>query len=183
MNAPLEHGLRAHAFLSCSSSDRWLNCTVAPSLEAKHKDESSPFAAEGTLAHELAERCLRAGRAAAEIKGDYPAEMRDYVQTYVDYVLSIKGELLVEQRLDISRWVPDCFGTSDAVVLLDGVCHIIDLKYGKGVKVFAEQNTQLMLYALGAYDAYDSIYGPLTDFEIHIVQPRLDHIDSWRIKA
>lgn len=183
MTAKNNHEGRAHAYLSCSSSDRWLNCTVAPKLEAAFIEESSPFAAEGTKAHELGEKVLISGKNACDIKGDYSTEMRDYVQNYVDYVRAIPGQLLVEQRLDISAWVPECFGTSDAVVLADGVCHIVDLKYGKGVRVDAENNSQLMLYALGAYDAYDCIYGPINKVVIHIVQPRLDHYSSWEIEV
>lgn len=182
MNAP-DHGLRAHAKLSASSSDRWLNCTAAPTMEESYTDERSSFAEEGTRAHELAERCLRSGRHASSIEGDWPQDMRDYVQMYLDYVRAIKGELLVEQRFDLGKWIPEGFGTSDAVVLDDGVCHVMDLKYGKGVRVDATCNTQLMLYALGAYDAFDAIYGPITKFVLHVCQPRLDHFDQWEVAA
>ena len=117
------------------------------------------------------------------MKSEYSQEMRDHVQTYLDYVRSIPGELLVEQRLDLTPWVPEAFGTADAVILDDGICHIVDLKYGKGVRVDAEENTQLMLYALGAYHAYDAIYGPITKFVLHIAQPRLNHFDRWEVAA
>lgn len=188
MNAPTpEHALRAHAYLSCSSSDRWLNCTVAPSLEAKYSDEGSVYAQEGTTAHELAERCLRTGKDADAISGTYPQEMRDYVQVYLDYVREVASgtdHLLVEERLDVSSWVPECFGTSDAVVMHEGeVCHVIDLKYGKGIRVDAADNSQLKLYALGAYSAFEASYGEFQRFELHVVQPRLDHIDTWSISA
>jgi len=177
MNVP------AHAKLSASSSDRWLNCTAAPTMEAAYPDERSEFAAEGTRAHELAERCLRAGRDTASIGGDWPQDMRDYVQNYLDYVRAIPGELLVEQRLSLQSWIPDGFGTSDTVILDDGHMSIVDLKYGKGIKVDAEQNTQLMLYALGAFDAFDAIYGPITDITIVIAQPRLGHFDEWKVSS
>lgn len=181
--AVINHEARAHAYLSCSSSDRWLECTLAPSLEAGFPDSSSPFAAEGTTAHELGEKTLISGKNTHDIKGNYPHDMREFVQNYVDYVRAIPGKLLVEQRLDISAWVPECFGTSDTVILKDGACHIVDLKYGKGIRVDADQNTQLMLYALGAYDEYDCIYGPITSITIHIAQPRLDQYSSWTIST
>lgn len=185
MTAP-DHSARAHAYLSCSSSDRWLNCTVAPSMEAKFSDEGSSFASEGTEAHELGERALVTGKDAEFVSGKYPAEMREYVQQYVDYVRDLAKDadhLIVEERLDISAWVPECFGTSDAIVIAKDTIHAIDLKYGKGIKVFPERNTQLMLYALGTYDAFDAIYGPITEIVAHIVQPRLDHIASWSIST
>lgn len=179
------HTDRAHAYLSCSSSDRWLSCTVAPSRESRHVDSGSSFAAEGTKAHELAERCLIANKDAAEMEGDYPTEMRVYVQEYLDYIRhEISGEhRIYEQKLDISAYVPDCFGTADNVTLGNGHCHIVDLKYGKGLLVEAENNTQLMLYALGAMQEWDAIYGPFLDFTLHIVQPRLNNFDQWTISA
>ena len=137
MNAP-EHGVRAHAKLGASSSDRWLTCTAAPTLEEGYTDSGSSFAAEGTLAHELAERTLVSGRNALDMSGNYPKDMCDYVQSYVDYVRSVKGDLLIEQRLDMTDWVPEGFGTADAVVIGEtGRIHIIDLKYGQGVPVSA----------------------------------------------
>lgn len=182
----VDHTSRSHAYLSCSSSHRWLNCTVAPSMEAKFSDEGSSFASEGTEAHELGERALVTGKDAEFVSGKYPAEMREYVQQYVDYVRDLAKDadhLIVEERLDISAWVPECFGTSDAIVIAKDTIHVIDLKYGKGIKVFPERNTQLMLYALGTYDAFDAIYGPITEIVTHIVQPRLDHIASWSIST
>lgn len=180
MSAP-DHALRAHARLSASSSDRWLNCTAAPTMESAFADERSSFAQEGTDAHELCERALRAGRNADEMVGPWPTEMRDYVQMYLDYVRAIEGELLVEQRFDLGTWIPEGFGTSDAVVLGDNVLHVVDFKYGKGVRVDAEHNTQLMLYALGAVDEYDLLQGPFASVTLHIHQPRIGHVDSWTI--
>lgn len=181
----MSHEQRAHAYLSCSSSDRWLACTVSPSMEAKFSDESSVFAEEGTTAHELAEKALRSDVMADDVPGDYPYEMREYVQIYLDYVLTIHGTqtLLVEERLDISAWVPECFGTSDAVIFADDVIHVVDLKYGKGKRVDAENNPQLMLYALGAIDCHECIYGPFSKAIIHIVQPRREHFSSWEIST
>jgi hypothetical protein len=178
-----DHGERAHAILSASSADRWLSCPPSARLNEKIKDEGSSFAAEGTKAHELAERTLVSGRNAHEMSGDYPHDMREYVQQYVDYVRAIPGELLVEQRMNFSQWVPDGFGTADAVILNDGICHVCDLKFGKGLRVDAIENPQMMLYALGAYAAYDAIYGPISKFVLHVCQPRLDHFDAWEVAA
>jgi len=174
---------RSHAILSASSADRWLACPPSARLVENIPDERSGFAEEGTKAHELAERSLLAGRHAHEMSGDYPHDMRDHVQNYLDYVRGIEGELLVEQRLNFSRWVQSGFGTSDAVILRDGECHVIDLKYGKGIRVDAFDNSQLKLYALGAFDAYDIVYGPINTFHVHIVQPRLDHYDVFTIST
>lgn len=184
MNAPLpEHAVRAHAILSASSADRWLMCPPSARLNEKIADERSSFAAEGTLAHELAERALVSGRHAHEIEGAYPHDMRDHVQQYVDYVRAVPGELMIEKRLSFTKWVQEGFGTTDAIVISEGHMRIIDLKYGKGVRVDADDNAQLKLYALGAYDAYDPIWGPIDTVTLVIVQPRLDHISEWSLST
>lgn len=175
--------MSAHAVLSASSADRWLACPPSARLNEALPDEGSAFAAEGTLAHELAERALVSGRHAHEISGDYPHEMRDFVQVYLDHVRSIPGTLKVERRLSFEKWVPEGFGTSDAVILDDGRLTIVDLKYGKGVRVDAPNNAQLMLYALAALDAYDPIWGPIDRVRMVVVQPRLDHIDEHEMSA
>lgn len=182
MNAP-DHALRGHAVLSASSASRWLACPPSARLNEQMPDEKSVFATEGTLAHELAERCLVSGRHAHEVNGDYPHEMRDFVQVYADHVRAIEGELLVEQRLSFETWVQGGFGTCDAVVVGDRRLCVRDFKYGKGLRVFADHNAQLMLYGLAALDAYDPIYGPIDTLDLGIVQPRLDHIDIWEIKT
>lgn len=175
--------LRAHAKLGASSSDRWLACTAAPTLEEGYTDSGSSFAAEGTMAHELAERTLVSGRNARDMSGGYPIEMADHVQTYVDYVRSIEGDLLVEQRLDMTDWVPEGFGTSDTIIIAPaGRIYVIDLKYGMGVPVSAYDNSQLKLYGLGALAAFDTIY-EITDVTLVIVQPRLDSISEFEITA
>ncbi|MCX8146763.1 MAG: DUF2800 domain-containing protein [Azovibrio sp.] len=175
--------MAAHAVLSASSAERWLACPPSARLNASLPDEDSSYAHEGTLAHELAERALVSGRHAHEIEGDYPIEMREFVQVYLDHVRAIPGTLKVERRLSFEKWVPEGFGTSDAVILDEGRLTIVDLKYGKGVRVDAPNNAQLMLYALAAYDAYDSIWGPIDRVRMVVVQPRLDHIDEWGMPA
>lgn len=182
MNAP-DHSIRAHALLSASSADRWIACTPSARLNDAIKDEGSVFAAEGTRAHELAERTLLSGRQAHEIDGDWPIDMRDYVQQYVDYVRAVPGERMIEQRLAFTKWVQEGFGTCDAIVIADGHLTIVDLKYGKGLRVDAPDNAQLMLYALAALDAYDAIYGPIHTVKMVIHQPRLDHVDEHEMSA
>lgn len=178
--------MSAHAKLSASGSKRWMSCPGSIKAEEGMPDGSSVHAMYGTAAHELAEICLTKkhdtdrylGKTLPESKHVVDHEMVVNTQSYVDYVREVGGHQLYEVRVDFSPWVPDGFGTSDAVVYADGVLHIIDLKFGKGVRVFAEQNTQAQLYALGVVNDF----GPLFDVDkirVTIVQPRLDHIDSW----
>ncbi|WP_010271397.1 DUF2800 domain-containing protein [Paenibacillus senegalensis] len=192
------HAERKHAKLSASGSHRWMACPGSVTLEELFPDNSTSYADEGTAAHELSELVLKLQlgeitkrKYSAELKkheeGEYysPA-MLEYVQTYVDIVLERFAEaqvrtkdaqILLEQRLDFSDWVPDGFGTGDVVIISDGILEVIDLKYGKGVQVDAENNSQLRLYGLGAWSEHGFLY----DFEtirMTIVQPRLDHVST-----
>ena len=181
--------MAAHAKLSASGSARWLNCTGSVKAEQSFKDSSSPAAEYGTCAHELADIVLSTGKNIDSFLGqtlsDAPSvkvdqEMIDNVQGYVNYVQSFGGEQFYEVRLDYSHLVPNGFGTSDAVVIVDNVLHVIDLKMGKGVVVDAENNTQGMLYALGAVEEYGYLY----DFDkvvIHIYQPRVSNFSTWEL--
>lgn len=178
-----------HALLSPSGAHRWMNCPISAQLEARFPQESSEFADEGTLAHAICARKLKEWLGlptAAEVeeiaglKEHYDPEMEDFTDIYVQIVRdhAKDGRLLVEQFLDLTRYVPDGFGTSDAVVLSDDELCVIDFKYGKGVRVDAENNPQMMLYALGAYIEHHLMY----DFKkvsMVIVQPRLYHISKW----
>lgn len=187
--------MTAHALLSASASSRWLACPPSARLEARFPDGQSPYAAEGTQAHALAEgllqQCEEDGGVPFVLSGpEWPKDMLDYVDVYVSIVLEKLNEarkktpdavLLVEQRLDFSPWVPEGFGTGDAVVISDNTLEIIDLKYGKGVPVSAEDNSQMRLYALGAFHNYGILY----DFDritMTIVQPRLDSVSSQTVE-
>ena len=187
-----------HSILSASGSSRWLNCPGSVKACKTYDNESSSFAQEGTCAHELAALVLednitggphsQIGQTledAPEIVVD--TEMANYVEEYVNYVNAIPGNKLIETRVDYSKWAPAGFGTSDAIVIDSDakIMHVIDLKYGKGVEVYAEENTQGMLYALGAFDEYDIEYDMDDDWEIiiHIYQPRIGNIDEWSISA
>lgn len=180
--------MAAHARLSASGADRWARCPGSVKAEDGCTDKGSDFAAEGTTAHALAEYCLVNGVVASSCIGmtfegrQVDADMCDYVQQYIDYVCSFSGEHFYEVRVDFSPWVSEGFGTSDAIVIdaKNKVIRIIDLKYGKGVKVDADNNYQAQLYALGAINDM----GFLLEVErvsVAIVQPRLDHISEWEI--
>ena len=176
-------GQVAHAKLGASNAHRWMACPGSVAAEDGLEDKASPFALEGTQAHDLAERTLLEGDHILD--GHDNAEMAEFVRVYVDYVRQFTthaDDFAVEQRVDYSDWVPGGFGTADAVVLWGDTLHVIDLKYGMGVRVDAEENPQGMLYALGAY----AMYSAFTDIErvcITIVQPRLDHISEWEISV
>lgn len=179
---------KKHALLGASSSARWLVCTPSARLEAMFPDEQSPYAAEGTVAHDLAESILRhklEGKKAPKLD-DYSTELIEAVNRYVDIceekinearARSSDAEAMIEARLDFSRWVPDGFGTGDMVIVADGILEVIDLKYGKGVPVSAIENTQMRLYALGAYDVNEFLYD-VKSVRMTIVQPRLDSVST-----
>ena len=190
--------MTAHAILSASGSKRWLSCTPSARLEAtlpEQKKAAGSFdhSAEGTLAHSLAEIKLRLqlnqigheeyDREIQIIQTSpyYNQELDEYVDNYVVYVRSQISEhdrALFEQRVDFSEWVPDGFGTADVVLLSKHAIRVIDLKFGKGIPVSAQDNTQLRLYALGAYSKFKEEYPDIKEVEYTIVQPRLDSIST-----
>lgn len=191
--------MTVHAKLSASGAKKWLNCPGSVVLEAQFPDESSAYAQEGTTAHSLGEAKIRLAVKAytnakyqKAIKGlMIDEEMESYTDGYRDFVLerfnaakakTPDAKLLLEQRLDFSEYVPEGFGTGDCVIVAGGYLEIIDLKYGAGVVVDAENNPQLRLYALGAFEAWDYLYG-IDEITMTIYQPRRDNISTETISA
>lgn len=182
-----------HARMSASGSATWFNCAGSVAAQDGMPETRSVFADEGSAAHELGDICLTQNHSPQDWVGKdlvewnawtVTQEMADAVQVYVDFVRALGGEQSYEQRVDFSEWVPEGFGTSDAIVYVaeTKTLRVVDLKYGKGVKVYAEENTQGILYALGAYDEYQLSH-EIGQVVITIVQPRLDHIDEWVISV
>lgn len=200
----MDHGQRKHALLSASGATRWVNCTPSARLEEQFEDsDDSFFSKEGTLAHEFGDVALKKfnkglkPREVTKILKDlrasefYSDEMEGEVEKYTSYVLSefraarrkTKDSILsVEERINLTDFIEDGFGTGDAIIIGDGCLEVIDLKYGKGVKVSAKDNAQLRLYGLGALVANDFLYS-IDRVKYTIVQPRLDWIDSEEMSA
>ena len=196
----INHKERAHAKLSASGASRWATCPGSVQMEDGIPDKESVYAQEGTLAHEMSELKLKhyldpkgfgkrkLNAAIKKLKENelYQAEMESYTDTYVDFIkekalsFSSNPYIEIEKRVDFSRWVDGGFGTCDCILIHGSTLSIIDLKYGKGVPVSAEQNEQLILYALGAYDAFSLIYN-LDKIELNIVQPRINNFSTWEI--
>lgn len=196
----INHKERAHAKLSASGASRWATCPGSVQMEDGIPDKESVYAREGTLAHEMSELKLKhyldpkgfgkrkLNAAIKKLKENelYQAEMDSFTDTYVDFIkekalsFSSNPYIEIEKRVDFSRWVGGGFGTCDCILIHGSTLSIIDLKYGKGVPVSSEQNEQLILYALGAYDAFNLIYN-LDKIELNIVQPRINNFSTWEI--
>ena len=185
---------KSHAILSASSSHRWLNCNPSARLEQEFEDQETEAAAEGTAAHALCEHKLRK---ALKLRSKKPVsqydcdEMDDYTDGYVQFVLEQLAQakltcpdpqVLIEQRLDFSCYVPDGFGTGDCLIIASPRLHVIDFKYGLGVLVDAYQNPQMMLYALGALRIFDCLYN-ITEVSMSIYQPRRENVSTWTISV
>ena len=183
-----------HALLSASSSHRWLNCSPSARLTENYPDKSSDFAAEGTDAHSLCEFRLKE---ALSLKAKNPIEnltwyneeMESCASDYVSYILELIADakknctnpkVLIEQRLNYSRYVESGFGTGDCIVIADGAIHVVDYKHGKGVEVDATQNSQMMLYALGALELFDRIYD-INTISMTVFQPRRSNISTYTL--
>ena len=189
-----------HALLSASSAHRWLHCTGSPLLEKEFPDTTSVYAQEGTLAHELCELKLKKYTTVMP-KGTYTRahnkimkselwqnEMEATSETYLEYVkeimlaCEIAPAVLIEKRVDFSRYVPEGFGTADCLILAGDTLHVIDYKHGKGVVVDADHNPQMMLYALGAMDELSLLYR-FKSVHMVIVQPRVNNISEFTMTA
>lgn len=189
-----------HALLSASSAHRWLHCTGSPLLEKEFPDTTSVYAKEGTLAHELCELKLKKYTTVMP-KGTYTRahnkitkselwqnEMESTSETYLEYVkgimlaCKIAPAVLIEKRVDFSRYVPEGFGTADCLILAGDTLHVIDYKHGKGVVVDADHNPQMMLYALGAIDELSLLYR-FESIHMVIVQPRVNNISEFTMTA
>ena len=183
-----------HALLSASSSHRWLNCPPSARLCESYEDKGSDYAAEGTDAHSLCEFKLKTAvgmeaQDPTENLSYYSEEMEDCANDYAAYVLELvevakknssDPVILIEQRLDYSRFVESGFGTGDCVIVADGTLTIVDYKHGRGILVEAENNPQMMLYALGALEIFDGIY----DIEtvcMTIYQPRRSSVSTFTL--
>lgn len=185
---------RTHALLAPSSASRWLACTPSAKMEDKFPSIDTPATIEGTRAHKWAEyklceaQGLKGGPEPVELYDGDP-EMEEHAENYADFVGGLvtlarantpDAEVLTEVPLDLTAYVPEGYGTADAVIVGDGCLYVIDYKYGKGVKVSAEQNPQMKLYALGVLDIYEMVYG-IETISMNIYQPRLGNISTCDI--
>ena len=185
---------KGHAILSASSSDRWLHCPPSARLCETYEDKGSDYAAEGTDAHELCEYKLK--RALGMDASDptenltwHNEEMEDCANGYAAYILEMveaakescaDPKVLIEQRVDFSRWVEQGFGTADCIIITDGTLRICDYKHGLGVLVDATDNPQMKCYALGALELFDDIYD-IDNVSMTIYQPRRQNISTFEI--
>lgn len=186
----------AHSILGPSSAERWLNCPGSVLATKDLPDTPSQYALEGTAAHTVSEWVRLQGRPAKDFlgvtiritRGDYywdiecDQEMVDSVQEFVDKVGEFEGHELVEERVRYNHYVLGGFGTLDSAKLSPGLGRITDFKHGQGVKKWAKENPQLMLYAIGVYLDWNWLYD-FEKFVLAISQPRLDHYDEWEISV
>lgn len=199
----IQHSSRAHARLNASSSHRWMMCPPSVKLSEQFEDKPSSYAEEGTFLHELCELKLHrylGDMDPALIELQY-AEHRDndfysdeaetvtdeYVAFCIETIEAVRLScpdplIMVEHRLDYSDFVPDGFGTGDLIIVADGVLEVIDFKGGRGVRVEATRNSQLMLYGLGALLEFDPLYD-IHQVRMTIVQPRLSNLSSFEMEA
>lgn len=191
-----------HALLSPSSAHRWLNCPLAPRLEAQLPEQPSEYAREGTLAHSVCEitakkkfKKFKAAEYNKALKKYKTSELWDdemlrtaevYVEHLSERAMSFENEPYVtfEVKVDISDYVPEAFGRCDCVMFGGETLIITDYKHGKGVPVAVEENPQLMLYALGALKLYQPLFGgAIKNVEIYVDQPRLSSYEGWKVST
>lgn len=197
------HAERDHAILSPSSAKRWINCTPSALLAEAAGSKTSVYAEEGTLAHEIAEYALAKYSAgeydpiiddAVPLKDEhlenplFGVDMADYIRDYCEFVIGEGYEMqkqdgtcqaFLERRVDITDFAPYSFGSVDVTLVSDKTIHIIDLKYGAGVKVYADMNEQMLMYALGTLKSLESDH--IEKIRMTIAQVRLDHYDTFEM--
>lgn len=203
MSEQINHSGREHALLSPSGSHRWMHCTPSARLEENLPESTSAAAEEGTVAHELAEYALD-----MYLKGEYlplldelptpkeiseskyySSEMDKYVTDYICYVCDIfemcdNAKMYLERKFDLTSYVNDCFGSCDCAIEGTNILSIIDLKYGKGVRVEAKDNTQLMMYALGVLRSLSpKRQAEIETIKMHIAQVRLGNYEVFEMSA
>lgn len=184
----------AHARFSPSSGKRYLSCPPSLRLEEQFEDEQSPYAAEGSAGHAMAEYLINKHlkkRTRRPTSDYYTEELMEAVEEYASYCIGQIEQaraacgspfISVEQKVSLEEHIEGCFGTADMVIATDGKLQIIDLKLGKGVVVDAEENIQLMIYGQGVLDMVSALYD-ISTVELTIVQPRLEHFSTWEISA
>lgn len=191
----------AHALLAPSSAAKWMNCPASPHLEQQFEDTDSDFTKEGTLAHAwgalkikrlLGRSVADEQRVISELGETYGSgEMQEHTDSYASIVMErfdyaeqeLSGAmLLVEHWLSFGKYVPDAFGTADALIISDGTLEVIDLKYGAGVTVTAEWNHQMMIYALGAVMAFEKMYN-IEEVRMTIIQPRRGNLSEFSMSV
>lgn len=181
-----------HSICSPSSAHRWENCTKSARLEQTFDESESAVAAEGTAAHAHCEHKLKKAlkqRSKKPVSQYDSDEMDEHTDGYVAFVLEVLAQVkqrcgdpivLIEQKLDLSSYIPECSGTCDTLIVGNGTLHIFDFKYGQGILVEAEDNTQMKIYALGALELFDSLYD-IQEVAMTIYQPRRENISTWTI--
>lgn len=190
--------MSGHALLSASSAKRWLTCTPSARLAENYPDTQSEYAAEGTLAHAIAELKLRKyiepmsnrtySSRMKKLQEDvnYSAEMQNCTDAYMDRIKetamqsTVSPHIAAERKVSFDEYVPEGYGTADCILIGGDTLHVFDYKHGKGVPVSAENNPQIKLYALGAYKMYECLYDIKT-IAMHIIQPRLDNYSDETI--
>jgi hypothetical protein len=203
MKPVVNHEERAHSLLSASGSSRWMNCTPSARKEEHIPNQESSYALEGTLAHELAEIELKkyfkeidtieykSRLAIIEDNEFYNDDMPEFVDNYVSYCIERyihycaickSVEVSIEEKVDLTKYIPDGFGSNDFVIIADKHIEVIDLKYGRGVSVSAIDNSQLKLYGLGSVYKHRLSY-QMEDILLTIVQPRTFSISSFLINV
>ena len=198
-----KHENRGHALLSASGSSRWMNCTPSARMEEDIPSVESPYALEGTLAHELSEIELKkyfglitieeykSRLAVIEENEYYSGDMPEFVDVYVTYCIEQVNyyksfckdvEISIEEKIDLTHYIPGGYGSNDFIIIADKYLEVIDLKYGRGVSVSAVDNSQLKLYGLGSVFKHRLSY-QMEDVKLTVVQPRTSSISSFVINV